>query len=125
VLTTRAGSTAARLDEGSEVGVLARRSGCSSWRFGRAGLVVELASRTLHGATLATRPVQAILIVAFRDDVGAIFGVRGGARRQTDSTGTAATAAGTVGAKANGGETRPRPEQANDKRAQAIERWYS
>ena len=78
MLTTCAGSTAARLEQGSEVEVLARRSGCSSWRSGRAGFVVELASRTLHGATLATRPVQAILIVAFRDDVGAILW---GARR--------------------------------------------
>jgi len=73
VLTTRAGSTAARLEQGSEVGVLARRSGCSSWRSGRAGVVVELASRMLLGATLATRPVQAILIVVSRDDVRAIL----------------------------------------------------
>lgn len=72
MLTTRAGGTAARLEQGSEVGVLARRSGCLSWRSDRAGLVVELASRTLLGATLATRPVQAILIAAFRDDVEAI-----------------------------------------------------
>lgn len=123
VLTTRAGSTAARLEQGSEVGVLACRSGCSSWRSGRAGGVVELASRMLLGASLAARPVQAILIVAFRDDVRVFpWGAR---RSETTcrlerSDGDGSWHGGDEG---HHGATHWRPESANGMRATATERW--
>jgi len=83
-----------------------------------------LALRMLLGASLATRPVQAILIVAFWDDVGGFpWGARRSstARRVRRGVGDGSRHGGGRG---HHGATHWRPESANGRRAKAIERWH-